>query len=107
MSKLNLRAIGNFAENVCEIVTYGALMAITYKVAENVTTGTDISTAGYDDAVEAIMSSSMFSSDKREAISALDRYGNGQFYKAVVRIANDSSMFSHDKADMIRELSNK
>lgn len=107
MKGLNLERIGKFAGQVCELVAYGVLIAASQKVAEYVTIENSDSNAGYDDAVEAIMDSSMFSHDKREAVAALSRYGDAKFYRAIVHIAKDSSMFSHDKADMIRDLCKK
>jgi hypothetical protein len=47
----------------------------------------------------------MYSHDKSSAAAALKRDGNTEFYKAIVHIAKDSGAYSHDKVDMIKQLS--
>lgn len=105
MKRINLNSIGKFVENAYGAVYYGLLLTATYKTLGKMVKGyIDESNVGYDDAVKAIMSSSMFSHDKSEAVSALSPYKNESFYKAIVHIAKDSSMFSHDKVKMIKNL---
>lgn len=58
---------------------------------------------GYDDAVKAILDSSMFSSQKQEAITVLRIGESSEFYKAVIRIAR-SSMLSYDRLETIRNM---
>ncbi len=106
MKKLSLERIGNFAEQALEIVAYGVFMVASYKLVEYAAESSS-PLVGYDDAVRAITKSGMFSHDKRDAIEALKRHGDPNFYKAIVHIVEDSSMFSHDKLEMIQKLSEK
>jgi hypothetical protein len=105
MKKINLEPVKKIASGALDLVLYGALLATSYKAAEYVAFGTNNVSSGYDDAVYAIMKSDMFSHHKRDAVSALKRNGNTEFYNAIIHIAKDSSMFSHDKAKMIEHLS--
>lgn len=107
MRKIDWKAVRNFAEDVCEIAAYGVMLAATYKVVGYINVETDSQIAGYDDAVSAIMKSDMYSHDKRAAVTALTRGGDMEFYRAIIHIAKDSSMYSHDKVDMIKRLSEK
>lgn len=105
MKKINWEPIGKFVGQVCEVALYGVALVASYKVGKIVTNGLETTSAGYKDAVGAIMDSGMFSHDKREAVEALNRYESAEYYGAIVRIANDATMFSHDKVKMIIRLS--
>lgn len=105
MRKIDWKPIGEFVGQVCEAALYGLVIATSYKVGKRITNGLNSTSAGYNDAVEAIMDSDMFSHDKREAVEALSRYENAEFYRAIVRVAKDSGMFSYDKVKMIKNLS--
>jgi hypothetical protein len=104
MRKIDWKPIGNFVGQAGEIVLYGLALATSWKIGEYIT-GFDRKTAGYSDAVKAIMDSRMFSHDKRDAVELLERYESSEYYKAVIQVAKDSSMFSHDKVKMIKHLS--
>lgn len=107
MRRVNLKPIGDFVGQVCEIALYGVMILASYKVSEYITKEHDNAPVGYNDAVDAIMDSAMFSGDKHKAISMLKHDGNAEFYRAVVRVMKDSSMFSGDKLKMIQTLSEK
>lgn len=107
MKKISLETIGNFAEKACEIISYGVFMVASYKLVEHAVTESDNTIVGYDAAVEAIMKSDMYDHDKSNAISALKRYEGSSFYKAIIHIAKDSGMYSHNKVDMIKKLCEK
>lgn len=107
MKAIKSETIKNVAGQVWDVVSYGLMLAASYKVAEYISSGNNNHTAGYDDAVEAIMKSGMYSHDKRDGVAALKRYGTQEFYKAIVHVAKDSSMYSHDKVEMIKALSEK
>ena len=81
------------------------MYTVSSKVMKDLLDGDSFERVGYDDAVYAIMHSSMYSHDKARAAAALKRNGTSSFYKAIIHIAKDSSMYSHDKVDMIGELS--
>lgn len=103
MKKIDLKPIGEFAKGVGKIVSFGALVGLYYKLGDMVA-GSGTSIVGYSDAVKAIMNSNMFSGDKSQAVSVLKRYDSSEFYKAIISIANDSSVFSGDKVRMIKQL---
>lgn len=60
-------------------------------------------TVKYDDAVRAIMNSSMWSEDKSKAVAMLRIDGGSEFYKAIIDIAK-SSMWSNDKLKTIQDM---
>lgn len=103
--KVNWKPVKDFAELVCGATAYVLLLTASGKAMSYVTDSSNSGITGYDDAVNAIMKSGMFSHDKAKAVAELKRNGNSTFYKAIIHIAKDSSMFSHDKANMIVELS--
>lgn len=105
MKKIDWKPVKDIAELVGGAVAYGLVVAAYSKVVKNITEFPENSFAGYDDAIGAIMNSSMYSHDKSKAAAVLKRNGNSAFYKAIIHIAKDSSMYSHDKVDMIKELS--
>ena len=103
MSKLNLKPIGKIAIGVGKIVGYGLLMGLPLVRVTHTTTTSFIGTASYADAVYAIMESDMWSTDKRRAVSRLERDEDSDYYAAVVSIAN-SDCWSTDKLRMISDL---
>lgn len=105
MLKINLEPVGKFMKQVGEAALYIAGIAAAWKFSEFMAEIPDNKPVGYDDAVGAIMDSSMFSHDKANAVAALKRYAGAEFYQAVIYIVNDPSTFSHDKAVMIEQLS--
>lgn len=105
MKKFDWKPVKDIAELVGGAVTYVLMVTAAGKVMERVTEVPESSFAGYDDAIGAIMKSGMYSHDKARAAAALKRNGNSAFYKAIIHIAKDTSMYSHDKVDMIEELS--
>lgn len=59
--------------------------------------------AKYDDAVNAITDSDMWSADKLKAINALKKDGDSKLYKSVVNVVH-SSMWSKDKLTVIENM---
>lgn len=57
----------------------------------------------YGDAVQAIMSSSMWSDDKKKAISTMSKDATHGEYEAVISIVK-STMWSDDKVKSIRDI---
>jgi hypothetical protein len=102
---INWEPIGKFAKTVCEIAVYGALAVASVKFSESATKSYGNTTASYSDAVEAITFSSMLSSYKNDAVAMLNRNGTADYYKAVIRVAEDDSMLTSYKIDMIKTLS--
>lgn len=106
MRRINLKPIGEFVGQIWEVALCGALILVSCKVGEYISNEIDNVPVGYNDAVDAIMDSAMFSGDKHKAISILKTDGSAEFYRAVVRVMK-SSMFSGDKIKMIQTLSEK
>lgn len=105
MRKINWKPIGEFVGQACELALYGVALVASYKVGDYIVKGNKTPIARYNDAVGAIMKSAMFSHDKSNAVEALKRYETSEYYRAIVQIAKDPSMFSHDKVKMIKHLS--
>ena len=103
--KINWKPVKDFAELVGGAVTYVLMVAASRKIMEYVIVNPDSEIVYYDDAVNAIMKSGMYSHDKADAIAALKRTGNTSFYRAIIHVAKDDSMYSHDKVSMIKALS--
>lgn len=103
--KINWKPVKDFAELVCGATAYVLLLAASGKAMNYVTDSPNSGIAGYDDAVNAIMKSGMYSHDKARAVAELKRNESSTFYKAIIHIAKDSSMYSHDKVSMIAEMS--
>lgn len=106
MKKINWESVRGYAEQICEVASYVLVYTAANKAMKYVLDcGNSYERVGYDDAIYAIMHSSMYSHDKSSAAAALKRDGNAEFYKAIVHIAKDSGAYSHDKVDMIKQLS--
>ena len=60
----------------------------------------------YSDAVEAILDSSMLSSDKKDAVVMLKRDEDSDYYKAIIYMTK-LDVLSGDKLEMIKKLSKK
>ena len=105
MAKINWGSVGNYAKQLCEAASYVFVYVAASKGMKYVLECDSNELVGYDDAIHAIMHSSMYSHDKADAAAALKRYGDTAFYKAIVHIVKDSSTYSHDKLKMIKELS--
>lgn len=105
MKKINWNVIRGYAEQLCEAASYVLVYTAASKAMSYVLDVDSYERVGYDDAVHAIMNSSMYSHDKSEATAALKRNGNAEFYKAIVHIVEDFDTYSHDKVDMIKALS--
>lgn len=105
--KINWKPVKEFAELIGGAVSYVMVVAAYRKFIEDMCYSPNSVTAHYDDAVKAIMDSSMYSHDKADAVAALKRYGTTEFYRAIVHIAEDDNMYSHDKSSMIKTLSEK
>lgn len=58
----------------------------------------------YGDAVEAVLSSSMFSGDKKKAVLLITKKADSDYYKSIAGAAK-SRMFSGDKLALIESLS--
>ena len=109
MKKLNITK-----ERIKSIVKTGGKIALgtlavvlSYLTRSNVVAVKSyIGEVGYNDAVDAILNSSMFDSTKTRVLGLLKRDGNAEYYKAVITTIN-SSMFDSSKVRTIEMLSEK
>ena len=102
MNRFDMERVGRFTKGLGEIVGCCLLIAASYIKLKN-----DKEKSGsYDGAVEAIMGSSMFSSDKCEAVRSLKQGERDEYYKSVISVMQ-SSMFGSEKVRMIKYLSEK
>ena len=90
-----LKTVGSFVVDVLEVVSpvvvTGLLLTKSSKYKP---------IYAYNDAVSAIMDSSMWSDYKVKAVSALPLYARPVLYEAVIEVSK-SSMFSDDKLETI------
>lgn len=105
MRKLDLNSIRNLAGGICEVAASVLLIAASNKVIEVITGGHVRVVARYSDAINAIMKSSMYSNDKREAAAVLKRYEDAEYYRAIINVVQDSRLYSSDKVELIKGLS--
>ena len=81
--------------------------ALPYLTRDNIATvKCYVGEAGYSDAVNVILSSSMFDSTKTKIMGLLKRDGDAEYYKSVIMAVN-SNMFDSTKVRTIEMLSEK
>ena len=105
MKKLDWDSIKSIAGKFCTVAGYGLLVLASRKVADYTVDDCVSAFAGYDDAIGAIMKSGMYSGDIRDAVAALKRNEDHEYYRAIIHVAKDSRLYSHDKVDLIKGLS--
>ena len=74
--------------------------SVTDEIKRKIRYSGDVS---YSDAVNAIMDSNMLSSYKQEAVAALAKDRDKEFYKAVIHVVNSDMMGSY-KGDAIKNM---
>ena len=99
LNKDDLKTVGTLAKDVLEIVGSIVVTGLVFGVIPK-----RKPTGSYSNAVDAIMSSRMWSGDKTKAVAALKNDGNSEYYSAVIRVAN-SSMYTGDKLETIIKMS--
>lgn len=107
---INLEPIKVFAEGATTIIGLGLLACASLYcavVSEGSNGSRTTYCAGYSGAVDAIMKSEMSSYYKQEAIRALRRDGDDEYYRAISYIVNDSNTSSYYVVEMINGLNNK
>ena len=99
-----LSTVGKYAKTGCKIAGYGLITALSYlSMSDVLEVINENSDASYSKAVGEIMSSSMWSEDKKKAITVLKQDKNSDFYKAVIKVVK-SSMWSDDKVEAIEDM---
>lgn len=109
MRKLNItkEQVGQFVKTGLKLALGALVVSKTYFTRENVATvKCYIGEANYSDAVDAILSSSMFDSSKTKALDLLKRDGDAGYCKSVISTVN-SSVFDSSKVQTIKTLSEK
>lgn len=104
MENGNSNNVGTFMKKVCKVACYVTPILASYAARMNAPAERNSLTIGYDDVVNAILHSSMLSSDKCVAVEAIKRDGNEELYKAIIHIVRDSSMLTSYKIEMIKHL---
>ena len=103
--KFVVKTVGTIVTGVCTLAGYGLLVSapiVTFgKRASN---ERDAASPGYLDAVNAILDSDIWSSDKQELISELKRDGNAEFYKTVISVVKNTDMWASDRVEVIHSL---
>jgi hypothetical protein len=105
MRKLNLEPIFDIAKPIVKGVAYGALLSLLSKSFKLDVKVGEIESAGYGDAVSAIMNSDMLGSYKSEAVAMLEKCASSEYYKAVISIVENDDMLSSYKVKTIKSLS--
>lgn len=106
MRNVNWKSIGGFIGSACDIALYGVALVAAIKAGEYINNHVETSNVTYNDAVGAIMDSSMYSDAKANVMEVLKRHESSDYYGAVIRILN-SSTYSDNKVKMIKSLSEK
>lgn len=107
MRDLNLERIIEVAKPLCKGLAYRSLLSLlTKSINLDVRVGeSEIKCAGYGDAVNAIMKSSMLGSDKSKAVAVLKKCATSEYYKAIISIVSDNGMLGSDKVKLVQTLS--
>lgn len=106
MKKFNIdtKKIGNVIKTGGSLVLYAAVVMLPYVSSKDVFNKIRYSgNVKYSDAINAILNSSMYSSDKGKLTSILPKDANADLYRAVIQVAN-SDIFSSDKVKMIKDI---
>lgn len=101
----NLKRAKSFAKRSCQVIVpiLGVVLS-SISVKDLLDAIRYTGDVGYGDAVDVIMSSSMYSSDKTRMVSALKRDESSDYYKAVIAVVR-SSGYSSDKLRTIQNMS--
>lgn len=103
MKNLNFGNLKNIVGQICGAILCEILIVASSKAVEYINDGY-IRKVGYDEAIDAIMKSDMYSHEKCDAAAVLKRNEDAEFYRAVIHIIKDSKLYSHDKVCMIKNL---
>lgn len=102
-----MNTVGIVAKKGCKLLAQGLIGALSYvSVKDLLEMIVKDNNASYSDAVDAIMSSNIYSDDKKEMISALRTDGDSEFYKAVISIVN-GGMYSSSKVECVKDMCKK
>ena len=101
---INVEKVGNVIKTAGGLVLYAAVIMLPYVSTKDVVNKIRYSgNVKYSDAINAILNSGMYSSDKSKLTSMLPKDSDADLYRAVIQVAN-SDMFSSDKVKMIKDI---
>lgn len=103
--KKALCTVGEYAKAGCAIAVPIVVATLCEKGANRAISKIQYGgKVGYDDAVKAILDSSMYSDAKKKAVSLLKKDGDVEYYRAVAYITQ-TAMYSDAKVELIADLS--
>ena len=107
MAKINWKtALSRAGIALCNFTLLGILSSVTTRLEGRTALRTsNWVTADYYGAVTAITNSNEFASTKQEMINTLKRDGESGYYKTVISIVNNPTMFSSSKIEAIKAIS--
>ena len=88
----------------CKVAFCVGLISLPYLSASSTRKSTTYVRVDYGDAVQAVMSSDMYSHDKSKVVGLLKQNADSAYYGAVIAIV-ESDMFSHEKIKAIENVS--
>lgn len=101
LNKNGLKTVGVFVKDILTFM--GPVVTAKWLFSDQ---STSKPVAAYDDAISAILHSSMFVEDKAKAAGAIKMDARSEYYNAIIAVAN-SSMFSDAKLETILKLSSQ
>ena len=107
--KIKWKTVGTIAKFALELAFGYAVLKALPSVVEICIDGHDDipASAGYGEAVDAIMNSGMSSYYKDEVLNKLARNESDGYYKAVISILKSEDLSSYYKDEMIEKISKK
>lgn len=97
--------VGHGIVEGCKVALCVGLISLPYlSVGSSSRKYTTYERVNYGDAVEAIMSSDMYSHDKSKMVGLLKQNADSAYYSAVIAIVK-SDMFSHEKIKSVENIS--
>ena len=102
--KINKGTIGKIVKTGCNIAICGLALVLPQlskkETIDMIRYSGDIS---YSDVVEAVMSSCMWTGDKKAVVELLSKDADMETYKAVIKIVK-SNLYSGDKVELIKNI---
>ena len=96
--------VKGLATETCKIAV-PVLAALVLRKCNNDISSVSKNSIDYNDTIDAIMASTMYSETKREIIALIKPGCDSSFYSAVISVIN-STMYSGTKLEMIKDMCN-
>lgn len=97
--------VGHGIVEGCKVALCVGLISLPYLSASSSSRKhTTYERVNYGDAVQAVMSSDMYSHDKSKVVGLLKQNADSAYYSAVIAIVK-SDMFSHEKIKSVENIS--